>query len=173
MACSIVATAGSATANSYSTIAEADSYHQTHVTPAVWDAASSDEKCKALQMATRLLDQRFEWNGVAAGSTQALLWPRVGVVGPQGYLLANDTIPTAVKQATAEQARLLLTSDTTVQSEATVQGLKRVVAGPIELEFSGAAAASKPIPDSVAGFLVPFYGSLTGVGGGAVTLLRA
>ena len=173
MACSIIATAGSATANSYATVAEADSYHQAHVSPATWDAATSDEKCKALQMATRLLDQRFEWKGVAAGNTQALLWPRVGVVGPKGYLLANDTIPDALKNATAEQARLLLDEDRTVDSEVTTKGISRLVAGPIELEFSGAAASSRPIPDSVAGFLVPFYGTLTGVGGGAVTLLRA
>lgn len=171
MACTIVATAGSASATSYATIAQGDTYHETHLYADDWVDAGDDEKCKALQMATRMLDQQYEWIGSVSSSDQALLWPRSGVVGPNGYLEANDEIPIRIVQATAELARQLIAGDRTVDSDIETQGIKSVNAGDVAVEFSGAGVA-KPIPDSV-NAMVSCYGVKTGGSGGTVTLRRA
>lgn len=159
MACTITATSGSASANSYSTIADADAYFATHLYASAWTDQGATEKCQALQMATRLLDQWFDWTGVTASGDQALLWPRVDVIGPNGYLEASDAIPTRIAQACAELAKALLTSDRTADSETETQGVKRVKAGSVEVEFS--AVSAKPIPDAVVA-LVTCYGARRG-----------
>lgn len=171
MACTIVATAGSASANSYATIQEGDDYHSTHLYADDWTDTDDDTKCKALQMATRLLDQWFEWNGETASNTQALLWPRDLVTGPNGYLEANDAIPTGIRDGTCELARQLIAENRTADSDTGTQGVKKVKAGSVELELTG-TATSKPIPDAVMGFVAP-YGQKRGVTGGSVKLYRA
>ena len=88
MACTITATAGSSTANSYATIAEGTTYHETHLYATAWEDASDDERCRALQMATRLLDQGYEWLGSVTDGDQSLLWPRSGVTDVDGFLIA-------------------------------------------------------------------------------------
>ncbi len=170
MACAITATAGSSTANSYATIAEGDTYHETHLYADDWANADSDTKCRALQTATRLLDNTYEWYGAPTDDAQSLLWPRSGVYGPNGYQEASDEIPTRIMQGTCELARILIAGDRTADSDADMQGLKRVKAGSVEVEFKG-DARTKTIPDSVAAF-VSFYGQKR-PSGGTVTLRRA
>lgn len=171
MACSIVTTVGSATANSYISIADADTYHETHISPETWDNATTDEKCRALQTATRMLDQWFDWHGSPVGSTQALLWPRVGAVGPNGYELASDAIPTLIEQATAELARQLLDADRTADSDVETQGLSQLTAGSVSMTFRGVSA--KPIPDAVLTMVSPLGAKRSRSGAaGAVTMRR-
>src|SRR5262245_40871921 len=123
-------------------------------------------------MATRLLDEGFDWQGFVVSSDQALLWPRTGVVAPNGYLEPSDAIPVRVVQATSELARqLLVGGDRTADSDVETQKLKRVKAGSVEVEF-GSGVTGKPIPDAVAA-LVGVYGKKTSPSGGAVTVLRA
>ena len=76
MPCTIDATVGSADANSYSTIAEADAYHSAHLYATAWTALTTDQKCQALQMGTRLLDTMIDWHGRVVSDTQRLMWPR-------------------------------------------------------------------------------------------------
>jgi hypothetical protein len=169
MACTIVATAGSTSANSYITIADADTFFESHLYADDWNDADTTQKCQALQMATRLLDQWFEWAGSVTDGDQALLWPRSAVIGPDGYLEANDTIPVRIEQGTAELARNLIIKDRTADNETEAQGVKRVKAGSVEVEFGSVSA--KPIPDSVMGY-VSCYGVTRGRSGGAVTMGR-
>jgi hypothetical protein len=171
MACVIVATSGSVTANSYATIAEADLYFETHPYSSVWDDASDDEKCRALVTATRLLDTWYEWNGIVSSSTQALLWPRQDAYGPNGYLHLSNEIPERIVQATAELAKALLVSDRTADSDLQTQGITSLRAGSVALTFQNAMA--KPIPDAVDA-LVSVYGRRRSVSGsGTVHLYRA
>lgn len=169
MACSIVATAGASNANSYATIAEGDTYHETHLYGEDWDDASDDEQCRALQMATRLLDQWFDWYGTPSSDTQALRWPRSAAYDRDGDLLANDTVPQDIKYGTIELARQLITEDRTADSDN--RGLKSLKAGTVEIQFSGSATKSV-ISDAAMSF-VSHYGRKVGAtGGGAVTLRR-
>lgn len=170
MACTIQATAGHVSANSYATIAEGDTYFQSHLYYTNWENVGDDEKCRALQTATRMLDYWFEWQGVAASSSQALLWPRDGVMGRNGYELASDTIPTEIKEATFELALMLLGSNQEADSPTETQGLKSLTAGPVSMTF--ASAIAKPIPDAVM-VRASWFGTVRSRSGGSVRMYRA
>lgn len=95
MPSAIVATIGSASANSYITLADATTYFGNRLNAEVWDAATSDNQTKALLMATKRLE-RENWIGVRATSTQALAWPRGNAQKPDGTSASGgDYIPGA------------------------------------------------------------------------------
>src|SRR5687767_5831486 len=131
----IVATAGASNANSYCTLAEAETYHEAHLYASTWLSASDDRKNRALVMATRLLDTWFDWGGEVSDGDQSLLWPRASTYGADGYLLANDVVPQRIKDATAEWARHLLAADRTADSQTETQGLRSLTAGPVSMTF--------------------------------------
>lgn len=88
MAVVIVATAGAANANSYVTLAEAQTIIDGFVEDAditAWAAATTDQKNRALFTATQRLD-RERFLGARATDTQALQWPRTGVRKPDTYI---------------------------------------------------------------------------------------
>lgn len=143
------ATAGSATANTYATRAEADTYHTTRGFSDAWTGAGTGEKDAALTWATRLLDGLFEWAGWSVSATQALQWPRDGVMNRTGLaLLSTSAIPQEIKNATAELARQLLVADRTADSDVEAAGLKQLRAGPVELTFDE-TKLGKVAPDSL------------------------
>lgn len=164
------ATVGGAAANSYLTRAEANTYFASRLRTDTWDAATDDEKDKALQMATQLLDASLAWHGQAVTETQALAWPRYSAYGRNGYVLSWTAIPVEVQQATAELAQKLLDEDRTADSDAEADGLKRLKAGPVELEFRD-DARSKPIPDFVYA-LVRHLAALINASFGSAKLVR-
>ena len=71
----IVATAGSASANSYLSVASADTIANGMVGTLAWSTATSDDKARALITATNGLET-LEWIGTRTSATQALSWPR-------------------------------------------------------------------------------------------------
>src|SRR5262245_24784687 len=148
MACTIDAAVGGENANSFASIADADTYHETHPYADTWTNASEDEKCRALQTATRLLDRWYEWNGHVSSTGQRLLWPRRAVTGRNGFLVPSDELPEDIVHGTAELARQVLDADRTADSDVERQGLRALKAGSVELDFAGTASAN-PIPDAV------------------------
>jgi hypothetical protein len=171
MALVLDSTPGGSLANSYASLAEAENYHLAHAYPTVWEDAIDDERNRALVTATRLLDTLIEWDGWVATPTQALLWPRVGLVGANGYPILPTVIPEPLKWATAEFARQLLSSDRTADSDAAAQGLTSVTAGPVTLTFDRAQAAGQVIPDAVF-YLVRLWGSIRKRGGNMTVKLE-
>lgn len=111
MALTLVTTVGSASANSYCTKAEADTFAES-VFPASatdsWHAAAPDDQLRALVAAAGRLDQeRFVGDRVDA--TQALEWPRSGARKPAlTEYFDTDEIPAPVKEAQARLAFWLL-----------------------------------------------------------------
>jgi hypothetical protein len=170
MALTLVATAAASNANSYATAAEGDTYHESHYYADMWTDAGTSDKEKALVMATRLLDQWYEWFGSTYSTTQALLWPRSGVPGPNGFTFTANTIPAPLRDATCELARQLMAENRTADSDLSSQGVKSITAGSVALTFSG-SAVTKPIPDAVASFLI-YLGTKRSSGGGTVDLYR-
>ena len=77
MTVTVIATAGSSSANSYLTVAAADGLADDRLGTLAWATATTDNKGRALITATRYLDQ-LEWLGSRASTTQALAWPRSG-----------------------------------------------------------------------------------------------
>ena len=88
MAVTITATAGSASANSYLTLAAADALVEGMVAStdvAKWTTGNDDTRNRALVTATQRLD-RERFLGARATDTQALQWPRTGVRKPDTYV---------------------------------------------------------------------------------------
>jgi len=162
MALTIVATAGSASANSYCTVAEASAYNEAHVSGATWSDADPEDQKRALIMATRQLDAYLSWSGVATTDSQVLAWPRTGMIDPVTEdVIGEDVIPQRLKNAVAEQARLLLVRDRSAESDTDVSGIASITAGSVQIGFrtppSGATTSAPPVlgPSAVA-FVQPW-----------------
>jgi len=130
------ATIAGASADSYISVADADTYHGTNLNVTDWTGASNDSKERSLKMATRLLDERIDWIGSKNTDAQALRWPRAAVTTPDGYAIETTEIPTAVTNATAEFAKYLIASDRTDDAEG--KGLIEASIGSIEVAFNKA-----------------------------------
>lgn len=132
---SINATPGT-TADSYITVVDANTYFNTRLfTSSVWEAATVDEKERALKQATRILD-RMNWVGEKTTDAYALRWPRDVVYDQDAILLSSTTIPSWLEDATCESAIDLMGSDTTSQSGQDTALIKKVKAGSVEVEFN-------------------------------------
>ena len=101
---------GLATATSYASRPEADTYHADR-TNATWTDASDKTKESALIRATDLIERRYRFRGSLLNDVQRLSWPRSNVFTPQGVLLDDDAVPAKVKDATAEIALAALGGD--------------------------------------------------------------
>lgn len=173
MAIELNAAAGEADANSYVSVEDADTYHETHLYSSTWDDATDAQKIQALIWATRLLDEHFEWVGTIATFTQSLRWPRIGAYDRDGRLLDETSIPTVIANATAELGRLLIATDVT--ASATQSGnINYVQVGQIAIKYAdGSAPTLTTIPDSVRSLvgMLGTYGNAAG-SGGAITMRR-
>ena len=121
MAVSIDATAGGASANSYMTLAEADTFVEAMISSSdvsKWTTGNDDSRNRALTAAAQRLD-RERFLGARATDTQALQWPRTGVRKPDTYVntyatgfpfrisddyFTDEEIPDQVKRAQIEMA---------------------------------------------------------------------
>ena len=172
MPVTVDATVGGAAANSYLTRARASTLLEARLDTAPWDTAVEDSQNRALVQATRLIDLRVVWLGTRASETQALAWPRSGVVYRDSLLAIPTTIiPLFLELATAEYAlSLLRTVSTSVQAQSE---LKRLVDGSLTLEFRDTlpVVTTEVIPDAVALYLEG-YGE-TAAGSNMVWLRRA
>ena len=172
----LVATAGSATANTYVTLAVADQYHEDRP-PAgtTWSGAASDAvKNAALLWATTLLDSLFEWTGSpAVPETQALLWPRTGMLYRNGVSVPSTIIPVELQEACAEYARQLLADDRAADSDIETKGVTAFTAGPVSFTFKDSVTA-KVVPDAAVHLLVAeWYSAIRGRASMMVELQRA
>lgn len=120
---------GLSTAESYLSVANADTYHASYTGSTAWSGASTGTKERALRRATQYLDSVYggRWLGERYTETQALDWPRSDVE-IDGVLLDESPLPVALRNATAELALReitetggLLPDDTTgvIQAEST------------------------------------------------------
>lgn len=160
MALTVVATPGASTANSYCTVAEADTYHEGHLYADTWTNASDANKAAAVVMATRLLDERYEWVAWPTYADQALQWPREGVLDIlQRTDIESNVIPAKLKEATAELARQLLDGDRTADNQVETQGVSSMSAGSVSFSFRDSVRA-KVLPDAVRNMIPAWWGRL-------------
>ena len=132
MAVTLIATVGDTSANTYCTLAEAESYMQTRLHKSAWTSASSNDKKTSLVWATRLLDEALTWAGTVDSSAQPLQWPRTGVYDRNGYVIGSGTIPQFVKNAEAELALHLISEDRT--ADFGFAGIKEVTVDVIKIK---------------------------------------
>ena len=125
-------TPGAPDANSYVSVAEAAGYFSLSYNRTAWSEAGNSDKEKSLAEATRLLDLFVDWIGEIATDTQALRWPRVGVVDMDGRIVSDLTVPQSIKNITCELAYNILVNSGFDVSENTVDKLR---VGPISVDF--------------------------------------
>jgi hypothetical protein len=109
MALTVETGTGSATADCYISSADAVTYLDKFAASGSsnsFTAASSAAKEIALRNATRTIDSLFalRFKGSRALGTQALQWPRVGVITHDNYAVESTEVPALVKNATCELA---------------------------------------------------------------------
>ena len=105
MAATITATLSSASANSYVTLAEANTYFETVPDSSTWTNKTDDQKNRALIAATRWIDT-FVFYGDRCDNGQALKFPRNNYK-VDDVELACTAIPNDIKYAQYELARAL------------------------------------------------------------------
>lgn len=119
MALTLVADAGSATANSFVTEAAAIAFAATRLNLTGWvtltGTACTETEKQALIEATRYLSA-LGFQGTRASDTQALAWPRVCAPNPDASFCAEfdpTVIPSRIGDATCELAIAFLAAGTT------------------------------------------------------------
>lgn len=95
-------TIGGTDSDSYGTLAEADAYHAAYGN-VDWALLDGAEKEVVMRRAVAYIDTGYSFKGIKTESTQALEWPRSGVVVDGSYI-DSDVIPVAVKRAQFELA---------------------------------------------------------------------
>jgi hypothetical protein len=158
---------GKSNANSYTSIAEGDAYHDAHLYSSDWTGATDATKDIALAMATRQLDEKFTWDGTKANETNALQWPRHNTTDRGGYAIESTEIPQDLINATAELARLLIGSDRTAESG--TKGFSELKAGSLMMKIDKSDSA-KVMDDTIISMVSPFGSSKES---GVIRLVRA
>jgi hypothetical protein len=167
------ATPGSATANSYATVAEALDLLSESLFP---DIALSDVQYRlndALIWATRMIEEQVLWYGAPVSATQALAWPQAAST-LLGRALSTTAIPAFLQQATAEYAlaiiRDVLRREALVTSPMTagLQGVRAIAIDDVRITLANdlaqqaeALPSTYRMPDAVRRILTP-YGDVAG-----------
>lgn len=167
MAFTVETGAGLAAANAYVSVADADAYFADRGDPTAWSGATDPAKQAAIVKATDYIEKRFghRFVGTKGSSTQALSWPRDNAYDRDGFLLADDEVPTKVANATAEYAlraiAATLMPDPTINVDTAGQIVrKHEKVGPIEreLEYQGSGGDLPAYPHAdlmLRGMLIP------------------
>ncbi len=184
----LVATAGATNANSYLSVAGADSIADSMVGTLAWSSATEANKIKALITATNGLET-LKWTGSRSSTTQALAWPRKEA-SCGDKTIGDDEIPRELELATFDLANALLGDPTLLRSssskEALVTGipnrdLKRIKLDVMEIEWNtnvGNSTTEAVTPLTVLPHLATILGCLTtsttrGGLGGVVSVQRS
>lgn len=152
----VITTPKATNANSYISRAEATAYltdSRLHAST-TWIASDDDDKDRAIIWATALLDAYTDWRGWRTTSTQVLRWPRSGITNSDGILLDVDTIPTLLKNVTAELAYYIIQSDRTKDPALLGLGLKKARVDVISIEVD-ATRREQIVPRYIAALIAP------------------
>ena len=121
----------SATAESYASIADVDSYASARGMSA-WTGADAVKEA-ALRNATQYLDATYKYKGERVKQLQALMFPRSGIVF-DGYTISSESIPSMLKTACIELAIKSLSGSLITDNES--QYVTDVQVGPIKKSLS-------------------------------------
>lgn len=134
-----ISTPGDPDANSFLSIEEGDEFASSMLGGEPWSTADVSRKQAAAVTATSILSTRLCYVGTASFAGQALPFPKTGLKNRNGETVDPATVPYDIKLATWTLAvRLLKSTDVSEvlsEVESSVQGLTKLVAGPVELGF--------------------------------------
>jgi len=171
----IDATLSGASANSYVTLADADTYFETVPDSSTWTSKTTDQKNRALISATRWIDS-LNFYGDRCTETQALKWPRDSYT-VDGIDLACTLIPAPVKVATYELARALANDTDAITGSTGTTGIyDEVELGELRVKYKQSSTTSGVINNvfDVYPWLQSYLGPycMGGAGNHAVRLFR-
>ena len=175
MPATIDATLAGATANSYVTLASADTYFETVPDSSTWTDKTTDAKNRALISATRWIDA-LSFYGDRCTETQSLKWPRENYK-VDGIALACTLIPAPVKVATYELARALVNDTSSITGSTGTTGIyDQVELGDLKVKYKDSSTTSGVINNvfDVYPWLQSYLGPycMGGAGNHAVRLFR-
>lgn len=156
-------------ANSYSGVADADSYHAARGNAAWTESSTSPDQGKtaALIRATAAIDATYRgrWPGYrTSGRHQSLEWPRTAAYDIEGNPIAGTEIPQEVKDAVCEAALRELSDAGSMMPDLERGGdIRRLQAGSVAIEY-GANARARTAYTLIDGILSSLLQS--GSGGG-------
>lgn len=131
---SIIVEDGTSKADSeaYITVADADTYHSARGN-IPWSTMSTAEKEQSLRRGTDYIEQVYglSFDGYRSTSTQALSFPRIGIV-LNGWTVSSDVIPNILVNACAEIAYKAASGDL---SPDVTQSVKREKVDALEVEY--------------------------------------
>jgi hypothetical protein len=133
-------------ANTFVTLAEAETFFEGEFDKADWVAATDANKEIALVTAARILDQQFMWRGKrTTPGTQPMQWPRTGVQEADRHV-ENNEIPTPLKEAQALIALSILTNTAFETRDPGAGGADQISAidlgqGALKIAYQGQSAA--------------------------------
>ena len=168
MAATITATLSSASANSYVTLAEANTYFETVPDSSTWTNKTDDQKNRALIAATRWIDS-FVFFGDRCDQGQALKFPRNNYQ-VDDVELACTTIPNNIKYAQYELARALANdTDAMTGNVGTNGNIAQAKLGDLEVKYNTASQGSGSVNNimDVYPWLQSYLGSYMIGGAGA------
>ena len=161
-------TIGSADANSYVSLVEANAYFLDRAHSEPWE--DEEYQTQSLITASSIIDWYVTWKGARVTGTQSMDWPRSDVLDKVGELYPEDVIPNDVKTAVYEMALSSLEADRTADGD--LAGLAEVKAGSLMIKTDDGMYNTQPdtIPDKIWKILA---GLTTKSGIGVVRLVRA
>jgi len=159
-------------ANTYQTEAEADAYFADNPYATTWDAGTSATKSDALAYAAVVvLQDWFRWVGQKADDTNALPFPRFGVLKQnEPFYYDSDEVPAVVVRAQAEVAQAILAGTITGPSD--LSGREKIKLGPLEIETENKQRQDHGVPTHVLDMLQGL-GRLVGAGLSINTVFRS
>lgn len=134
--------AGIAGANTYYSLASANSYFQSRGVT-TWEDADSADKQVSLIKATSYMET-LPWIGLKTYSTNPLDWPRRNVVDKNGYYVSATAIPLQIKQGQAEVALRYLTGSDPLPDLADSGQIVRERVDVIEVEYTAQGKTAQP-----------------------------
>ncbi len=141
MAAVIVATLSGASANSFVTLAEANTYFETVPDSSTWTNKTDDQKNRSIISATRWIDA-LSFYGDRCTETQALKWPRENYT-VDGIDLACSLIPEGIKTATYELARALANDTGAITDSTGTTGIyDEVKLGDLQVKYNKTSQTS-------------------------------
>lgn len=99
---------GLAGADAFVSVADCESYFSLRGITNPLGSGSDESKEQFIRRATSYVEQHYfgKWKGSQSTETQALAWPRTGVV-VDGVELADDALPVLLVRGTCEVAKLV------------------------------------------------------------------
>lgn len=143
---------GLSNAESYISVTDADTYHAAQTGSATWSGATTSTKEMALRQATAYIDSRFaeRFKGTRVKESQALRFPRIGVIDIDGFQIESNVVPPKLAQATAELALEVVSGTSLFVTEANAGSVKaemvKIGEIAIDQEFAGSQSQQPKFP---------------------------